>query len=155
MSSLDSCDKKRSRADLKHLANSIANVRNAVASLVAADVSQTSPVVFMEFSINGGASQRVTYKLYNDQVPLTAENFRQLCTHEKGFGYRGNRIHRIVPNFVVQGGDITSTNGTGGMSIYKGTPYGDLWGNFKDEKFLPHNKKGLLSMANKGPNTNK
>lgn len=153
----DNSEKKKTRADLKHLSNSIAVLRSSLASIAVqeSEVQNANPIVFMEFSINGQSCQRVTFKLYNDLVPLTAENFRQLCTHEKGFGYRGNKIHRIVPNFVVQGGDITSTNGTGGLSIYKGTPHGDLWGNFKDERFLCHNKKGLLSMANKGPNTNR
>lgn len=157
MISAGTSDRKKSRADLRHLSDSIASFRQAIGALAVNEGASksTNPIVFMDFSINGGLQQRVTFKLYNDLVPLTAENFRQLCTHEKGFGFRGNKIHRIVPNFVVQGGDITSTNGTGGLSIYKGTPHGDLWGNFKDEKFLSHNKKGLLSMANKGPNTNR
>jgi cyclophilin family peptidyl-prolyl cis-trans isomerase len=72
----------------------------------------------------------------------------------KGFGFRGNKLHRIVKNFVIQGGDITSTNGTGGRSVYAGTKHGDMWGNFKDELFMDHTKRGLLSMANKGPNSN-
>ncbi|RYH04880.1 hypothetical protein EON65_46250, partial [archaeon] len=72
----------------------------------------------------------------------------------QGFGYRNSRIHRIVKNFVVQGGDITKRNGTGGRSIYSGKPLADIFGNFKDEKFIPHSKEGLLSMANKGPHTN-
>jgi cyclophilin family peptidyl-prolyl cis-trans isomerase len=70
--------------------------------------------------------------------------------------YRGCRVHRIVKNFVVQAGDITKNDGTGGVSIYAKTPQADLWGQFHDEApFLPHDRPGLLSMANSGPNTNK
>ena len=107
----------------------------------------------MEFAIEGVLIGRLNFKLYDNEVPLTAENFRQLCTHQQGFGYQGNVLHRIVPGFCLQGGDITTGDGKGGRSIYK-APMADLWGNFKDEQFLDHSKKWLLSMANKGPNTN-
>ncbi len=73
----------------------------------------------------------------------------------QGFGFQKSKIHRIVKNFVIQGGDITKGNGTGGKSIYMGTKDADAWGNFKDEKFLPHDRPGLLSMANSGKNTNR
>ncbi|KAG6962054.1 hypothetical protein JG688_00008803 [Phytophthora aleatoria] len=117
---------------------------------------ETDPTVYMDISIAGAPAGKIVMRLLKDEIPLASENFRCLCTGEKGgiLTFKGCKFHRIIKNFVVQGGDFTTGDGTGGQSIYRGTPHGDLWGNFKDEKFLPHDNVGLLSMANAGKNTN-
>ncbi|KAE9008948.1 hypothetical protein PR003_g16544 [Phytophthora rubi] len=116
----------------------------------------SDPTVYMDISIAGAPAGRIIMRLLKDDIPIASENFRALCTGEKGgiLHFKGSKFHRIIKDFVVQGGDFTTGDGTGGQSIYRGTPHGDLWGNFRDEKFMPHDDVGLLSMANAGKNTN-
>ncbi|KAF7301028.1 Peptidyl-prolyl cis-trans isomerase [Mycena indigotica] len=130
------------RAALRNFSSS-----SAVASTATAGAASKLPNVFFDIHINSQPKGRIEFKLYDAEVPRTARNFRELATGQHGFGYAGSGFHRIIPSFMLQGGDFTHHNGTGGKSIY-----GEK---FADENFIhKHTRPGLLSMANAGRNTN-
>lgn len=122
--------------------NADENVDSADANQASAK-SQSNPQVFLDIKIGGQYAGRIRILLRKDVTPMCAENFRALCTHEKGFGFRNSIFHRVIPDFMLQGGDFTNHNGTGGRSIYGKK--------FQDENFiLKHTGPGILSMANSG-----
>jgi len=120
--------------------------------------SKDNPRVFFDIEVDGEKAGRIQMELFKTINPKTCENFRALCTGEKGVGksgkplhYKGSNFHRLIPGFMCQGGDFTNGNGTGGESIY-GRKFDDEW--YEHELYVTHNTPGLLSMANSGKNTN-
>ncbi|CAF2077357.1 unnamed protein product [Rotaria magnacalcarata] len=108
---------------------------------------ESNPVVYFDIEIDGDSRGRLVMELFRNVLPRTAQNFLSLCLNDHGFGFRLSYFHRIIPGFMAQAGDFEKSNGTGGYSIY-----GEK---FDDEGFpYTHDRAGLLSMANSGPNTN-
>ena len=107
--------------------------------------------VFFDINANGQPLGKLTFELYSNEVPKTAENFRSLCTgdNDNKYTYKGSGFHRIIQGFMAQGGDFTNHNGTGGRSIY-----GNKFDDERSGMMIKHTKRGQLSMANAGPNTN-
>ncbi|WP_201057241.1 peptidylprolyl isomerase [Marichromatium gracile] len=131
------------------MSRSLTSLAALALATIATSALAANPRVALDVSIGGEPAGTVTLELFADTTPKTAENFRVLCTGERGddLAYAGSPFHRIIPGFMIQGGDFTNGNGTGGRSIY-----GER---FPDENFeRRHDRPGMLSMANAGPDTN-
>lgn len=128
-------NKRRSKQKRKHYKRKVKHVPK-------------DDIVFMDIVTDQEHLGKIHIKLFSNVVPYTCENFKKLCTSkDRNMSYVGSPFHRIIKGFMIQGGDFTKGNGTGGLSIY-----GEK---FPDENFaISHDRKGLLSMANSGPDTN-